>query len=127
MLLVKTKLNTSNIHGVGLFADEDIKKGTYIWEWHDGLDMKLSVESYNNLPENLKSFFSMYAWKEDNSYFLSIDNERFINHAENANCTCFGSQTIIAEVDIQKGEELTINYKEFDDDFGNPEHGYDWM
>lgn len=33
MLLIKTKLDLSKIHGVGLFADEFIAKGTKIWEY----------------------------------------------------------------------------------------------
>ena len=33
MLLVKTRLAPSPIAGIGLFADEDIKKGTVTWRF----------------------------------------------------------------------------------------------
>lgn len=38
MLLIKTKLELSKIHGVGLFADEFIAKGTKIWEYRPNFD-----------------------------------------------------------------------------------------
>lgn len=33
MLLVKTRLGISSIHGIGLFADELIPKGTVTWRF----------------------------------------------------------------------------------------------
>ena len=38
MLLVKTRLGASAIHGIGLFADEFIPKDTVTWRFTPGLD-----------------------------------------------------------------------------------------
>ena len=42
MLLVKTYLDKSLIHGVGVFADEFIKKGTLMWEFNPLIDVVLT-------------------------------------------------------------------------------------
>ncbi len=39
MLLIKTKLDLSKIHGIGLFAGEDIPKGTIIWRFNSLIDI----------------------------------------------------------------------------------------
>jgi SET domain-containing protein len=44
MLLVKTRLDRSQISGIGLYADEFIPKGTIIWRFTPGLDLKLNQE-----------------------------------------------------------------------------------
>ena len=42
MLYVKTKIGQSKIHGMGLFADQFIKKGTIIWKFTPGFDLKFT-------------------------------------------------------------------------------------
>ena len=39
MLLVKTKLNISPIHGIGLFAVEFIPAKTIVWKFHPAIDL----------------------------------------------------------------------------------------
>ena len=50
MFLIKTKIGQSPIHGIGLFADEDVPANTLIFEEGE-FTMKFSVEKYNSLPE----------------------------------------------------------------------------
>lgn len=48
MLIVKTKLGLSNINEIGLFADEDIPRGTIIWKNNPELSfVKFSQEEWN--------------------------------------------------------------------------------
>ena len=42
MLYVKTKIRLSKVHGIGLFADENIPKGTVIWRFTPGFDLKFT-------------------------------------------------------------------------------------
>ena len=42
MLLVDARVGPSSIQGLGLFAQEFIPKGTTIWEYDAGLDLRLS-------------------------------------------------------------------------------------
>lgn len=72
MLLVKTKIGPSKISGIGLFADQFIKKGTTIWKFQHSIDV------------------------------ASPDGEEMLD---------------VADRDIEKREELTCNYKDFDEDF----------
>ena len=58
---------------------------------------------------------------------MCIDNEKYINHSDDPNCvfTADGNKAIAAR-DIKAGEEITQNYKDFDEKFGQKEFGYDW-
>ena len=49
MLTIKTKIGPSKIEGVGLFADEPIKKGTKVWAFEPKLDLLLSKEEVEAL------------------------------------------------------------------------------
>ncbi len=125
MLLVKTKIGPSKINGIGLFADQFIPKGTRVWKFQPGFDLKIDKSDLAKLSEPAKAIFLKYAYLNPatKKYILCFDDARFFNHSENANCLDFGSTDDeeegddIAARDIQKGEELTCNYKKFDADF----------
>ena len=51
MLLVKTKLDLSGIHGIGLFANEFIPKDTVIWKFNRLIDLRCSESEIGQLPE----------------------------------------------------------------------------
>ena len=44
MLFVKTRVLPSRIHGLGLFADEDIPKDTILWKFTSEFDLKFTKE-----------------------------------------------------------------------------------
>src|SRR3989338_3261498 len=121
MLLVKTRLGLSKIHGIGLFADEFIKKGTLVQRFEPGFDLIISQDELTKLSEAAKSEFLKYAYKnkETGKYILCADNTRFLNHSAEPNLTSkdIHEEIDIAAKDIQQGEELTVNYNEFDADF----------
>jgi SET domain-containing protein len=127
MLMCKNKLAPSDIHGLGVFTEEFIPKGEVIWEWHEGIDRCVSPSVVDALPTNCQQIFKRYSWVEHGSYIICIDNEKYINHSDNPNCvfTPDGNKAIAAR-DIKSGEEITQNYKDFDDKFGQKEFGYDW-
>ncbi|HEY9586021.1 MAG TPA: hypothetical protein VJJ27_00060 [Candidatus Paceibacterota bacterium] len=50
MLLIKTKVKSSKIHGLGLFADQFIPEGTEIWRFTPGFDQKFTGEQLLALP-----------------------------------------------------------------------------
>lgn len=115
MLIVKTYLSPSNTHGMGVFADEDIKKGSVVWEFTNYVDKLLSEEEFEALPEKPKEFITEYGWIDKDfsrGMIICADNARFINHADfpNTHYTTFTKS--IANRDIAKGEELTCDYRE---------------
>ena len=118
MLLVKTYLNKSKIQGIGLFADEFISKGTIVWKFVSGFDFALKKKDLNKLPEIAKSWVLRYGYYHENEggYVICVDDARFFNHSENPNTDDTTKIGTIAKKDIKKGEEITCNYLDFDDD-----------
>lgn len=111
-MLVKTYVAPSSIHGMGLFANEDILKGTEVWKWMDGIDVVIPDWKYNVLHPTIQEHIQHYAWFEDGLYFLCADNGKFANHSETPNLDSDGKSDIVLR-DIKKGEELTYNYWKF--------------
>ena len=124
MLLVKTKIGPSNIAGTGLFADEFIPKGTPIWKYMSGFDLKIGKNKLQELSGPSRAQFLKYAYlnPKTSRYILCFDDAWFFNHSDQPNCidtvSPYDEEGIdIAARDIKKGEELTNNYHEFDSDF----------
>ena len=64
MLLIKTIVKKSNIHGQGLFADENIKKGQAMWKFNNILDKKIGKKEFAKLPALVKRFVKYYSGKQ---------------------------------------------------------------
>jgi SET domain-containing protein len=118
MILVKNHVRSSGIQGLGMFADEDIPKGTLFWEFQPGLDMVFTKEEFTALPAQAQATIRHYGYldKGTEKWMLGFDNDRFMNHSENPNVTDLGGQVIIAR-DIAAGEEITCDYRVFDADW----------
>jgi hypothetical protein len=113
MLLVKTYLDRSPIHGLGVFASEAIRKGTKIWRFVDGFDRVYSPEAFARLPKPAQDFIQHYGYQVDGEILLTVDNDHHMNHSDDAN-TCWRVDHIVAKRDIALGEEITNNYRLFD-------------
>lgn len=111
MLLIKTYLDKSPINGIGLFAAEDIKEGTKIYEIDPILTIYVSKYYVRIQSEVVKEFWEKYSWRTGDFYWLSLDNDRFTNHSDNPNTLEKVNHTL-ASRDIQKGEEITCDYRE---------------
>ena len=121
MLLVPTRLGMSPIEGIGLFATGFIAKGTKTWRFMSGYDQLFSPEQVAALPEPARSELRRYIYLDARSanYVFCLDNARFMNHTATPNTEGvypadqpYGYD--IATRDIQAGEELTCDYREFD-------------
>lgn len=112
MLLVRTKIKNSNIHGIGLFADEFIYKGTVIWRLQKGFDIILSKEQFLQLPNLTQEYVIHFSHfdKEINCHVLCGDHARFFNKSEFPNCGGETHNETIALEDIECGAELTEIY-----------------
>jgi SET domain-containing protein len=114
MLTVKTKLDKSNISGIGLFANQTISKGDTVWKIHTISVFKINRDKYDSLSEIEKQFIQEkdYYWLDDDgNYMLPIDDSRFVNHSNNPNITEVDDDCCVASRDININEELTIDYK----------------
>jgi hypothetical protein len=122
MLCVRTKLKKSNIHGIGLFADQNLPKGISIWKSNGALSYNIySKKEWQKLKNKLNkhSFEQInkyaYKYKKDNHYRVDLDDTRFINHSSKPNTTINDLGDMVAVKLIKKGEEIKMNYDDFYD------------
>jgi len=119
LLLVKTRLGVSDIHGIGVFAAESITKGTIVWRSDPHIDIRLTPEQIDNLAAPAREQIRKYTYREKCSglYVLCGDDARFFNHSAQPNCLDIcsnGDDITIAARDIAEGEEITCDYSLFD-------------
>ena len=120
MIIKKVILKPSGIEGLGVFADENIKKGDQVCDYDSELakkfDISFSEKEVLSYPKNIRDFIIKYSYEEplgSDTIIVSLDHEKFKNHSNNPNIS-FGG---VATRDIAKGEELTYDYKEIDTDY----------
>ena len=117
MFTVKTKLGNSEIHGIGVFADEFISKGTILWKYQKNFDITITDEEYLKLPKLAQDFFIYYGYysKAEGGYVLCGDNARFTNHSKAPMMQMLNVTDSIAMRDINIGDEITEDYEYFDE------------
>ncbi len=121
MLLVKTHLDKSRIHGIGLFASERIRKGTVLWRLDPAIDVQLTPAQIEALAPPARAQIRKYTYRDRvlGTYVLCGDDARFFNHDRAPNCLDLPDAkggTTVAARDIEEGEELTCDYAAFDAD-----------
>lgn len=115
MLIIKTCVGLSEIRGLGLFADEPIRKGQVIACWMPMFDAQYLEQEVSGLPEPIRSTIMKYGFLSAGKWHLNGDDMRFMNHSDTPNIGC--SLTMdFALRDIEDGEELTTDYRWFDED-----------
>ncbi|TGK11793.1 SET domain-containing protein [Leptospira fletcheri] len=123
MLKVPTYVAESPIGGLGLFAGRDIEPGELIWEYHPKTVWILTEEEVASFPARLKESIFTYSYLYEGKWFFCVDNSRFMNHSDDSNTLedktgVSGSSNPMgrdrAVRKILAGEELTCNYKQFD-------------
>jgi SET domain-containing protein len=118
VLLVKTKLLRSGLHGLGIFSAQFIPKGTRVWEYREGFDFRVSEDFVEGLPEPARTTLRHYCAFWGGGYVISADDARFLNHSETPNLKAFAEPDMdVAIRDIEIGEELLEDYREFDERF----------
>jgi SET domain-containing protein len=117
MLTVETYIAPSSIHGIGLFAKHAISEGTVIWKFDPLTDILYTKEQVSNLPPILRELFRMYSWVSSSGlYVMSVDLDKHTNHSDTPNMICGQDELspCYAARDIEAGEELTSDYREFE-------------
>ena len=125
MLLVKTRIGPSQFHGAGLFAEEFIPKGAIIWRFTPGVDEAYMEKEAQALPEPKRSeilgLHFTYKSKETGRYILPGDDGKYMNHSFTPTVATIFEEGVeedsgIAARDIESGEELTVDYRVFDEE-----------
>lgn len=112
MFLVRTYIDKSEIHGVGVFAAEDIAIDSLVWEFHPVVDRLISTTEFEELPDPTKEMIRRHAefLVTQNAFILSGDNDRFMNHSETPNIRDDGLR-MYSQRHISANEELTCDYR----------------
>jgi SET domain-containing protein len=105
----------SKIHGFGVFAQQNIKKGELIVVWGGCI---FTAEEVNKLPKRLitypvKVYNNLYLGQKIQS---NIDDAEMFNHSCNPNAYIFGQNILLAKRNIKKGEEICFDYATTEDD-----------
>jgi uncharacterized protein len=127
MLLVRTELKVSPIHGYGLFAAERIAAGQVIWRFTPGLDAIVSFEGIAAQPLLVQLFINRYCSLDPsrNCFTVYADDTRFINHSFQPNAwPDEENDLLIAARNIESGEEITEDYTQTEWD--GPEITRNW-
>ena len=110
MLLIKVTPGES-AHGTGLFAAQDIARGTVVWKFDP------SVDSATEATADADMFYP-YVSKQTGRLITPGDDARHINHSSTPNLGTRYEDGIEEDInfalrDIKTGEELTLDYEGF--------------
>ena len=110
MLIVKTRLGLSKIHGIGLFADQNIPKGTMVWEFDSLIDIYIPKSNLKKIPLSSQEQLLRYIFldKIRKKYLLCGDDARFFNHSDKPNCDDGIDNITIAIRNIKKGVDKNM-------------------
>lgn len=128
MLHVAYRLDRSEKHGIGLFADENLKKGDVVYTASPLLDVNISQQQFDSLDEKEKKEIKWWGFfdKQSQMWHVDFDVSKFINHSFEPTVTQDSAHSeayLVTTRDVSKGEELTQNYLEFESEADLKERG----
>ncbi len=122
MMLIRTRVAPSTIHGMGLFTVEPVPAGTPVWRFEPGFDHDFSPAQFAALPLLAREHARWFCFvsKVDGHVILSGDHACFINHSPDHNTGTPPNPeppvTTVTLRDLAAGEEITCNYWAYDAD-----------
>jgi len=106
----------SKIHGVGIFAINNIKKGELIFEYiNNGKSYKIprKVLSKAGINKNQQDVLSRMYYADEEAIYIKFNNNihwvNFMNHSRNPNMI-YGLNKYFAKKNIKANEELTLDF-----------------
>ena len=116
------RIKESKIHGIGVHAIVDIKKGTNLFpECTCDLSkiVKIKKEEVSHLSQSVLKMMHDFFIETETHYFTNVslnkmDISYFLNHSDNPNCFWNESDDCFYVFkDIKVGEELTLDYSKY--------------
>ena len=110
---VNTKLAPSPIHGVGVFALRDIKKGEKMYQNVIPNTFDLPLEKFKKLKPEVRDillqFFPFKVAQPESTFWYPVNSmQAYMNHNENPN---YNAQDDVALRKIKAGEEVLEDYR----------------
>lgn len=109
--VAKLRLSPSEVHGVGVFAIRNIRKGERVYASAIPVMLDIPYREFKNiLPEIVEAILQRFPRVVDGSHFMCPDTlmQMYMNHSDEPN---YDNQTDKALKGIKKGEEVFENYK----------------
>ena len=112
-------LQSSLVHGIGVFAIQPIPRGCRnIFSKDSGEWIKVPITEVETLPEHSRSLIETYCLFDEENYFVpesgfkTIDPVIYLNHSAQPNIISINDgEEFEALVDIAPGQELLVNYE----------------
>jgi SET domain-containing protein len=118
MWIIKTSIDRSGIHGLGLFSQEDIAVGTLVWRRNHSIDIKVewNDEIIASMPAHVAKIVRSRSYIDHVTGVrtFGIDGDSFVNHQDIPNVVFDSNGDGRAARAITVGEEITNNYYEID-------------
>lgn len=126
MYLYEVLIKDSSIEGKGVFAAGLINKDSIVWKFDSSSDKIMSKEEFSLLDrvsqEEIEKVGYLSPFSGNWIYPSENDPARFTNHHASKNnlsvvfdISISNEPVFVANREIAPGEELLVNYKEFDD------------
>jgi hypothetical protein len=116
-----TRMKPSKIHGVGVFAIRNIPKDTYIFSGDNSNMVCVDKSVIEKQEVEIRKLYDDFCIIKGNKYycpdnFNNMNVGWYLNESkDNPNVRCDNNYDFYAIRDIEKGEELTVDYSTFSD------------
>ena len=124
LIIVRTYLEKSPIHGFGVFAAEPVAKGAVVWEFHPVFDIRITEEEFEKLPDASRREIEPHCYQPEpgGEIYYESTMGKYMNHSREPNVDFSEVGVGVATRDIQQGEELTCDYRHFMADVSHIEY-----
>ena len=115
MFLIRTRVGPSPIHGIGVFALEDVPAGAVVWRYDPAFDRVVTEAERDRAPPAFRAHLDAYAYPAADlagATVLCCDHATFLNHGHDPN-TVERPFASVAARPIAAGEEITCDYGAF--------------
>jgi uncharacterized protein len=115
MLLIRTRIGPSSIHGSGVFACEPASCGTAVWRFDPAFDRVIAEGELTGMPAAFREYIDMYAYYSADlggRLLLPCDHAKFINHSAQPNTKTLPFMSVANRL-IEAGDEITCDYGAF--------------
>lgn len=99
------EVKESTIHGRGVFAKRGFQSGDVVLRWD--ISVRISKDKVGDVSEEDKHFLVPF---DSTNYIINQEPARFVNHSCSSN-TEVVDFCDVATRPIEKGEEITSNYR----------------
>ena len=120
MMLINYKLDKDIWGGIGMYANENIKKHDVVYIYNSSLIEIMSLTDIQALPDAARNAILKYSYSGKGQHklvgavYYGIDDSRFMNHSDDPSLIYDETyECYTAARTLYVGEELTCDYNDF--------------